>query len=187
MNKLIAVVGMAGSGKSIATDYLESQGWNKIYFGGVIYDRMRKEGIEITPDSQKQYREALRKEHGMGVIAKILKDDIIAAYQEKDTVLDGLYSWDEYLILKEEFGSKLKLICVCCDKDIRYQRIATRKDRPFNNKDIIIRDCAEIENSAKGGPIAFADYYIFNNGNLDEYITRLNEILKKITTTEGEK
>lgn len=31
---------------------------------------------------------------------------------------------------------------------------------PFNNKDIIIRDCAEIENSAKGGPIAFADYYI---------------------------
>lgn len=83
MNKLIAVVGMAGSGKSIATDYLESQGWNKIYFGGVIYDRMRKEGIEITPDSQKQYREALRKEHGMGVIAKILKDDIIAGLPRK--------------------------------------------------------------------------------------------------------
>ena len=32
MNKLIAVVGMAGSGKSIATDYLKENGWNKIYF-----------------------------------------------------------------------------------------------------------------------------------------------------------
>lgn len=30
MNKLIAVVGMAGSGKSIATDYLEKKGWTKI-------------------------------------------------------------------------------------------------------------------------------------------------------------
>ena len=57
MNKLIAVVGMAGSGKSIATDYLEKKGWTKIYFGGVIYDNMRKEGIEITPESQKEYRE----------------------------------------------------------------------------------------------------------------------------------
>ena len=48
MNQLIAIVGMSGSGKSIATDYLEKKGWNKIYFGGVIYDRMKKEGIEIT-------------------------------------------------------------------------------------------------------------------------------------------
>ena len=61
MNKLIAVVGMAGSGKSIATDYLKENGWTKIYFGGAVYDRMRKEGIEITPESQKEYRENLRK------------------------------------------------------------------------------------------------------------------------------
>ena len=36
MSKLIAVVGMAGSGKSIATDYLKEHGWNKIYFGGAV-------------------------------------------------------------------------------------------------------------------------------------------------------
>ena len=33
MPSLIAIVGMAGSGKSIATDYLENKGWKKIYFG----------------------------------------------------------------------------------------------------------------------------------------------------------
>jgi len=32
MNKLIAVVGMSGSGKGIATDYLEEASWSKIYF-----------------------------------------------------------------------------------------------------------------------------------------------------------
>lgn len=186
MNKLIAVVGMAGSGKSIATDYLKENGWTKIYFGGAVYDRMRKEGIEITPESQKEYRENLRKQYGMGAVAEILKFDIENAYKEKNTVLDGLYSWDEYLILKEKFPN-LKLICVCCDKDIRYERIANRIDRPFNHDEIIRRDLTEIENLAKGGPIAYADYYIFNNGNLDDYEKRLNEILNIIENQEGEK
>ena len=62
MKKLIAVVGMSGSGKSVATTYLEDQGYKKIYFGGVIYDKMKEAGIEITPDSQKEFRENLRKE-----------------------------------------------------------------------------------------------------------------------------
>ncbi len=184
--KLIAIVGMAGSGKSIATDYLKEQGWTKIYFGGVIYDRMKQEGIEITPNSQKEYRENIRKKYGMGAVAALLKDDIEKAHNENNTVLDGLYSWDEYLILKEKFGSDLKLICVCCDKAIRYNRIASRPNRPFNHMEITVRDISEIENLAKGGPIAYADYYIFNNGNIAEYIVRLEEILHLIDT-EGEK
>lgn len=186
MNKLIAVVGMAGSGKSIATDYLQNNGWTKIYFGGAVYDRMRKEGIEITPESQKEYRENIRKQYGMGAVAEILKFDIENAYKENNTVLDGLYSWDEYLILKEKFPN-LKLICIVCDKAIRYERIGKRVDRPFNHDEIIIRDVSEIENLAKGGPIGYADYYIFNNGNLEEYEKRLIEILNTIEETEGEK
>ena len=103
MKKLLAIVGMSGTGKSVATTYLEDQGYKKIYFGGVIYDKMKEAGIEITPDSQKVFRENLRKDHGMGVVAKILLPKIEEAYSMGDTVLDGLYSWDEYLILKEKF------------------------------------------------------------------------------------
>ena len=33
MNKIIAIVGMCGSGKSVASDYLESIGYKKVYFG----------------------------------------------------------------------------------------------------------------------------------------------------------
>ena len=45
MKKLIAVVGMSGTGKSVATSYLEEQGYQKIYFGGVIYDKMKEKHI----------------------------------------------------------------------------------------------------------------------------------------------
>lgn len=186
MHKLIAVVGMAGSGKSIATDYLQEQGWTKIYFGGAIYERMRQEKIEITPDSQKEFRENIRKKYGMGAVAILLQDQIEESYKNGNTVLDGLYSWDEYKILKEKFPDTLKLICVCCDKKIRYERIGKRVDRPFNHDEIITRDLSEIENLAKGGPIAYADYYIFNNGDLTDYINRLNEILDDIDKNEGE-
>ena len=179
MPSLIAIVGMAGSGKSIATDYLENKGWKKIYFGGAVYDRMRQEGIEITPDSQKEYREMLREKYGMGAIAEILKFDIENAYKQGNTVLDGLYSWEEYLILKEKFKD-LVLICICCDKDIRYERIAKRIDRPFNHDEVIKRDLTELENLNKGGPIAYADYFINNNGDLDHYINRLEVIINKI-------
>ncbi len=184
MNKLIALVGMSGSGKSVATSYLEEKGYNKIYFGGVIYKKMEEAGIEITPDSQKEFREELRRKEGMGVVAKILLKDIEESFEKQDTVLDGLYSWDEYLILKEKFPCALKLICVCSDKKIRYNRVSMRKDRPFNLEDIKKRDIGEIENSAKGGPIAYADYYILNNGSLDSYYERLEEILKEIAAEQ---
>lgn len=179
MNKLIAVVGMAGSGKSIATDYLKDNGWTKIYFGGVVYDHMKKEGIEITPESQKEYRENIRKKYGMAAVAVLLEEEIKESIKKGNTVLDGLYSWDEYTFLKEKFPN-VKLICVVCDKKLRYDRISVRLDRPFNHDEIIIRDTSEIENLAKGGPIAYADYYIFNNGSLEDYEARLLEILKEI-------
>lgn len=179
MNKLIAVVGMAGSGKSVATSYLEEKGWNKIYFGGAVYAKMKEEGIEITPESQQKYREKIRKEYGMGAVAIILKDKIKKAIEEGNTVLDGLYSWDEYKILKKDYKN-LKTIAIICNKDIRYKRIAERVDRPFNHDEIKARDLTEIENLAKGGPIAYADYFIINNGDFDSYYEQLENILKDI-------
>jgi len=59
MKKLIAIIGMAGSGKGIATDYLEEASWSKIYFGGVTYKLMEEAGIVRTEDgkSEKEFRE----------------------------------------------------------------------------------------------------------------------------------
>jgi len=106
MNKLVAIVGMSGSGKSIASDYLESKNWNKIYFGGVVLDQLKKEGLEINPKNEKKMRESLREKYGMAAMATILLPKIEESIKENDTVLDGLYSWDEYKVLNEKFGSK---------------------------------------------------------------------------------
>lgn len=180
MNKIVAIVGMCGSGKSVSTDILENMGWTKIYFGGITYKKMAEEGIERTPDSERIFRENLRKKYGPECYAKLLLPEIKEAYKNNNVVLDGLYSWYEYKYLKESLGDKLKLICIVADKHIRYERISKRVERPFSKEKAIERDLSEIENLYKGGPIAYADYYLFNNGTLEDYKKRLEDILKEI-------
>ena len=59
--KVVALVGMAGAGKSEAVNYLEAKtGWPKVYFGEVTFDRMRAEGLEINSKNEKQTREKIR-------------------------------------------------------------------------------------------------------------------------------
>ena len=179
--KLLAVVGMSGTGKSVVTDYLEENHWKKVYFGGITYKLMEEAGIPRTADgkSEKEFRENLRKEHGPECYAKFLESEIREALMEHDVVLDGLYSWYEYKYLIEKFPN-LKLLCVVTDKALRYQRVAERSERSFDREAIIYRDISEIENLFKGGPIAYADYYILNNGTKEESIERLKKILEEV-------
>lgn len=178
MNKLYAIVGMCGSGKSIASDYLVSKGFNKVYFGGVTMDKLKEANLEVNPENEKMMREKLRSELGMGAFAIVLLPKIKECFNNGNTVLDGVYSYDEVKILKENF-SELKIIAIVCDKDIRYNRLSIREVRPLTNEEASARDIAEVENIAKAPPIAMADYYILNNGTIEEYKTRLEEILER--------
>lgn len=180
MTKIIAIVGMCGSGKSIASDFLENIGYKKVYFGGVTMDKLKEKGLDITPENEKNMREKLREDLGMGAFAKILLPKIEDISRNSDVVLDGLYSWDEYKILSESLGDKLTVISIVCDKEIRYNRLSKREIRPYTKKEAVDRDISEIENIDKAPPIAYADYYILNNGTLNEYEERLKNILEEI-------
>ena len=100
--KLIAIVGMCGSGKSIASEYFENMGYKKIYLGGITMDKLKEENLEVNPDNEKMMRERLRKEYGMGAYALLSIPKIEELIKTDNVVLDGLYSWDELKILKEK-------------------------------------------------------------------------------------
>lgn len=180
--KIYAIVGMAGSGKSVVVDALTSQGFPKIYFGGMIYKEMEKRGLVRTPDglAEKAFREKIRQEEGqdwVGRQALAEAKDLIAAGQ-KHIVLDGLYSWTEYRLFQHEFPGSLITIAVVAPRALRYERLSKRPDRPFTTEDAKNRDYTEIESIEKGGPIAIADYYIMNDGSLENLYTQLAEVLR---------
>ena len=66
------------------------------------------------------------------------------------------------------------------DKKLRYERVAKRPGRAFDANAIKERDRSEIENLEKGGPIVAADYYILNNGTIDEMHQDIDRVLKEV-------
>ena len=182
--KILAVVGMSGSGKSVVVDHLTDKGYPKVYFGGMIYKEMEKRGIERTEDgiAERDFREMIRATEGKDwVVRQVIAEtrDLIGAGQKR-IILDGVYSWTEYKTLKKEFPGCLTFVAVVVDKKLRYDRVAERPGRSFDAAAIRERDRSEIENLEKGGPIAAADYYILNNGSVSDMHERLKEILDEI-------
>jgi dephospho-CoA kinase len=178
--KIVATVGLCGSGKSIIADYLEKKGCVKIYFGGLTLDEVKKRGLPLTEENERQVREELRKEHGMGAFAllNITKIDKLVKGNEK-VLIDGLYSFSEYKILKEKYNGSVLIIALFTPKELRYERLAKRELRPLTHYEAISRDYAEIENIEKGGPIAMADYTLVNDSTQENLLQKLEEILIK--------
>ncbi|MBR3163986.1 AAA family ATPase [Candidatus Saccharibacteria bacterium] len=173
---------MSGSGKSSAIDYLTEHAVPRVYFGGIIYKAMEEAGIERTPDSERIFREEIREKEGKDFVVRQALVDIrklIEAGQRR-IVLDGLYTWTEYKILKKEFPTELTVIAVVAPKALRRKRLAERPRRPFNAQEATERDYSEVEKLEKGGPIALADYYIYNNKDMAHFHAQFAEILNEI-------
>lgn len=180
--KILAIVGMSGSGKSVAVDYLTEKGIPKVYFGGMILKEIERRGLERTPETEKMVRIDVREKFGKDwVVNQVIEETkkLIEAGQRK-IVLDGVYSWTEYKILKHEFPGELTFIAIVVPKKLRYKRVGQRPGRPFSLDEIIDRDQNEIENLEKGGPIAAADYYILNDGSISEMHEEIDKILEEI-------
>ena len=180
--KIVAFVGLAGSGKSSAVDYLTEKGYPKIYFGGILYKAMEEAGVEITWESQQTFREEIREREGKDFIVKrAIKEarGLIDAGQKR-IILDGLYTWSEYKILKHEFPGEITVIAIVTPKHLRKQRMANRPERPMTSEEVDQRDWAEIENIEKGGPIAIADHFIHNEGSLEKLHAEIDKVLDHI-------
>ena len=75
--KIIALVGLAGSGKSTATDYLKQKGYPSVYFGGVVMKALKDENLEITPANEKMMRTKLREDFGKDVIVNKIVTSVL--------------------------------------------------------------------------------------------------------------
>lgn len=180
--KIVAFVGLTGSGKSTAVDYLTEKGYPKVYFGGIVLDEVTRRGLELTQANEQPVREELREKEGKDFVVKRIVSqihDLISAGQHR-IVADGLYTWTEYKVLKSEFPGELTVIAVVTPKHLRKRRMADRPKRPLTSAEVDQRDWAEIENIEKGGPIAIADYFIHNEGDLDHLHAQMNDALEHI-------
>lgn len=177
---ILAIVGMPGAGKTEAVSYFAKKGLPFVRFGEITDEGVQKElGLPLTPENERMYREKIRKELGMAAYAIKAKPKIEKLIQNNDIIaIDGLYSWEEYTLLKNEFPN-LILIHIYAEPPVRYKRLSERPIRPVPAEKSRERDITELALN-KGGPIAMADYLVENSAGIEELAGKLDVFLKRL-------
>jgi dephospho-CoA kinase len=179
--RVVAIVGMAGSGKSEVARVFEEAGFRRVRFGDITDDEVKKRGLALNEENERKVRQELRKEHGMAAYALLNIPRIDEGLKSSDVVVDGLYSWEEYTLLKKQYGDTLSMVAVYASPATRHRRLGSRKVRPLTPAEAEERDRTEIENSHKGGPIAVADYTLINEGPLEALRQETKRIVDLLT------
>ncbi|NMG11613.1 AAA family ATPase [Brasilonema sp. UFV-L1] len=182
MVRIIAIVGMPGSGKSVVASYLKNNGFPIIRFGEIIIREVEKRALPITPHNEQIVREEIRRLYGMDVCAQmampLIKSKLL---NHQSVIIDGLYSFSEYKTLKQEFSDELLVVAIFTPKALRYERLALRQERPLTLAEAERRDYMEIEKIQKGGSIAMADLTIVNDGSQYELYRSMKDVLARLS------
>lgn len=178
--KVVAIVGMAGAGKSEVARVFEEHGFNRVRFGDITDEELENRGLEASEENERYIRQKLRKEHGMAAYAKLNLPRIDGSLKSSNVVVDGLYSWEEYNLLKEYYGENFATVAVWASSATRHRRLAHRAQRPLTFEEAASRDKSEIENINKGGPIAMADFTIVNEASLEEMKKEAERVLEAL-------
>lgn len=165
---IVAVVGLPGSGKSTVTKQFVAANWQLVYCGDVVFDSLKKEGLEINEENERKIREKLRAEHGISAIEDLALPNVRAAHQKGNVVVESFYTWESYKKYKDAFGDDFQVLAIHASPSQRAQRLATRKARPLTEEQTRSRTYSQIENLHQAGPIAAADFHIVNMGALGE-------------------
>jgi len=178
--RVVSIVGMAGAGKSEVAGVFEENGFTRIRFGDITDAEIEKKGLELTEENERYIRELLRQEHGMAAYARLNLPRIELARERSDVVIDGLYSWEEYDLLRRHYGEGFCVVAVWASPGVRYLRLSTRRERPLALEEAASRDRAEIEEVNKGGPIAMADFTIINESSLENLREETERVISRL-------
>ncbi len=178
--KVVAIVGMAGSGKSEVARVFEKSGFARVRFGDITDEEIRRRGLQLNEKNERLVRQELRDEHGMAAYAKLSVPRIDNLLKSGDAVVDGLYSWEEYTLMRGRYGDRFAVVAVWASPETRHRRLAERPVRPLTRDEATSRDMAEIQNLNKGGPIAMADFTIVNEASLEALDAETSKVVSAL-------
>lgn len=181
--RVIATVGLPGSGKGEAAKVAEERGVPVVVMGDVIRAACRERGLDPAEHHGRVAR-ALREEEGPGAIAARtlprVRDHLEA--DDADVVLvDGVRSDVEVDRFEEAFGDAFTLVSVEAPYGVRRERLAERgRDLVDGEDGEGLRERDERELSfGMGTAMERADVVIENTESLAAFRERVQEVLDR--------
>jgi len=176
--RVIAISGMPGAGKGVASEAGKSLGFEVLVLGDVIREETERRGIEPTPKNMGTVMLELRANEGVAVVAKRLLPKIEDA-RSSTVIVEGVRSMQEL----QELQSKYEVITVAihASPKTRFQRLLSRKrsDDPNTWEVFFERDSREL-NVGLGHVIALADLVLINEGTIVDLQTQFKREISRI-------
>ena len=173
--RLIGLTGPNGAGKGEAAAYLVGRGYAYLSLSDVIRDKLRAESREASRDNLIAKGNALRREHGPDILARLVMEKVVGR-----SVIDSIRNPSEVVFLKRQEG--FLLVAVDALPALRFARV---RSRGRNESAETLEAFLAKENEERGtNPeaqqldrcLALADVTIRNDGTLEELHRRLEEI-----------
>jgi len=179
MNKIIAVVGQAGSGKDTAASYIEEKyGYRHISTADILRDYIKDNNLgDLTRENMSIVVQKLRDQKGNDILVKIA----LRQAGSSKVVLSALRHPDETKLVIDAGGV---LIDTVADIDSRYQRNLER-GREGDSVDFdSFKKLESRENSGKSFDVKsvekMASYNISNSGSYEDFYLQINKAMKSI-------
>ena len=166
--RILCIVGMPGSGKTIVSDKTKQLGIFTLTTGDIIREEMQRKGIIYTEKNEREMSEWFYKNRRE--LMRRIVDKITEAKNPDPIVIEGLRSALQIQDLKDRlYGEEVSILAIHSPPELRWKR---EKERPrYDGKgyrNIKERDKMEID---MGLPelIAMADFVVVNDKSLQEF------------------
>jgi len=176
--KVIALSGMPGAGKGVASQAAKQLGLEVLVLGDVIREETQRRGLEPTPKNMGNVMLQVRANEGPAVVAKRLLPKVEASPSPL-VIVEGVRSQDELRELKSKF--EVVTVAIHASPKTRFQRLLSRgrSDDPKTWDTFYERDNREL-NVGLGHVIALADVVLVNEGTITELQSAFRGILSKL-------
>jgi dephospho-CoA kinase len=178
--KVIAISGMPGAGKGVASAAAKQLGFDVLVLGDVIREETQRRGLDPTPQNIGAVMLQVRETEGPAAVAKRLLPKIEQC-QSNGVIVEGIRSLPELTELKSKF--EVITLAIHASPKTRFHRLLSRgrSDDPKTLDTFFERDNRELA-VGLGQVIALADYLAVNENTITELQSAVKAILNKLKT-----
>ena len=174
--KFIGLTGTNGSGKGEVAAYFKKKGYAYFSLSDLIREELQKNGKKLTRDNLIEKGNELRDTHGPDILAQQARKKV-----KGKAVIDSIRNpfEVEYLRIDKEFI----LLAIDAPVELRYERVKKRgrQESASTLQEFIKKEEEEMTGSEKRQQLRrcmkMADFVIFNDGTLEDFQLKLEEIL----------
>jgi len=170
--QILVIVGLPGSGKSLAAGIMREVGWHVVSAGDTIRDLCISSGLETDRETLQKFGEDLLSHEGDDYFAKLLIDK---ALNHERVVIEGIRPVNVINIIKQEPNCILVYIDV--NQENRFHRLTDRDhigENEFSNIEKRLLE-QQVATTKK-----LADVIIPNNGSIESFESEVKERLLSV-------